>query len=199
MPGFFNRRSLIATPISAIACVDMRLRGAVRRVRSLFLRDDGISALEFALLAPLAMSFILFIGLIGMQTKNHILMQQIVRAGATAADSDPGVEAVYVRMEEVARAKGYHDLVRAQVNAVPNVRDRLYVAVIRSCYCTDAPAIGQSCETICPDGRPVALSYILRAIHRDSVAINFIYRLVNLFSQGGWGGDTNITTHVVIR
>jgi Flp pilus assembly pilin Flp len=165
-----------------------------KRIKRLLQHESGASAIEFAFLLPLMTVFLLAIAMAGLQTKNFIHAQQVVRAGAAAAQNDPGGAAVRERMTAVAIAKGY-------TIADLETMGAMNLTSARVCFCPQNPFVGRTCDTICPDQRPVTAAYELTAVHRDPRVVGFFVQLARLLRTGfDFGmGRVQVRTQVILR
>jgi Flp pilus assembly protein TadG len=164
------------------------------RIKRLLRHEDGASAIEFAFLLPLMTAFLVAIAMAGLQTKNFIHAQQVVRAGAAAAQNDPGGAAVRAQMTAVAIAKGY-------TIADLETMGAMNLTSARACFCFQNPFTARTCDTVCPDQRPVTTVYELTAVYNDPRVIGFFIQLGNLLNRGlNFGmGRVQVRTQVILR
>jgi len=169
MPGLLDLRHPSASLSGTLPATRRRMRGTFERFISLSRQEEGVSAIEFAILTPLLIVAILSMGLISVLINHRIKMDQILRAGAAVAISDPGGTAVTQRMREVALSKGYSSI-NTTPGTVPGV---LHMQSVRSCFCPEAPNGNLGCNAICFNQRPVVVRYILEAGYRDPLTYRF--------------------------
>lgn len=70
-------------------------------------RQDGVSAVEFALIAPVMIGALLGMVDIGMAISERMSIDHVVRAAAQVATSDPGAATVQQVLEDLSAGKGY--------------------------------------------------------------------------------------------
>jgi pilus assembly protein CpaE len=70
-------------------------------------RQDGVSAVEFALVAPVMIGALLGMVDIGMAINERMSIDHVVRAAAQVAISDPGAATVQQVLEDLSAGKGY--------------------------------------------------------------------------------------------
>jgi Flp pilus assembly pilin Flp len=169
----------------------LNTRGLKRVLKSFLRREEGASVLEFALLSPLAAGAILVLGLLILQIGHRIKMDQIVRAGAAIAITDPGQEAVLERMRAAALNKGY---IPGPV-AGPDI---LVIQSVRTCFCP-GQNMDMNCDQICPGQRPTVARYTLSALFIDAWTMGVNNRLRALrFPQVAFANPF-VNTQVTVR
>lgn len=119
-------------------------------------RDDGVSAVEFAFIAPA-----LFFGLVttvdlGLALNERMTIDHVLRAGAQRAMADPGASAVL----DVLNATAEKNFTLA-TNNVPPVPNPLAVSVNKFCACPESTGVAVACSTICAGPKPTHIYYRL--------------------------------------
>ena len=118
--------------------------------------EDGVSAVEFALFAP-----ILFFGLlsavdIGFALHERMTIDHALRAGAQTAMTDPGEDAILAVVETTA-TKNF----TLASTTTSSADEPLSVSVTRSCACPESPDTAVACLTICAGSAPTSIYYHL--------------------------------------
>lgn len=195
MSGTLNAPGLSETSPRMFLGLRSRTRDASRALPFLFRCERGGSAIEFALLAPLLIGAVLVLGLLGIQINHRIKMDQIVRAGALLAVTDPGSAAIEQRMREVALAKGYENI-NTQGGSVPGV---LHLQSPRSCFClTTLNSV--ICGTECPDQRPAIVRYTPEAAYVEPLTFHLMIAMSRIIRGAGLGiAEPWLRLEVVIR
>lgn len=144
----------ISRALARCAAVIRRpLQGAVR-----FQRDqNGLAAVEFALVGPMVVFGLLAMADIGLAVRDRMALDHIVRVGAQSAAQDPGNASVL----GVLHAASAGSLTRGSSIAA------LSVGVVQECACPDEPEKMVACGTTCSGQQPTFVFYVLRA---DTVA-----------------------------
>ncbi len=196
MLGLLDMRNSSASLSEALQAMRRRMRHAFERIKFFSRQEEGVSAIEFAILTPFLVAAILALGLISVLIDHRIKMDQVLRAGAAIAISDPGAAAVAQRMREVALSKGYSSI-NTTPGTVPGV---LHMQSVRSCFCPEAPNGNLGCNAICFNQRPVVVRYILEAGYRDPLTYRFndIMRRIRLNFVIAYT-DPFVRTQVVVR
>jgi Flp pilus assembly protein TadG len=138
--------------------VRQRVRSSMIRTRlALWCRDQaGVSAVEFALFAP-----ILFFGLvatvdIGLALYQRMTVDHVLRAGAQSAMADQGKDAV-LKVLQTTAAKNF---TVATQTADP---EALSLSVDRYCACPENTGLAIACSTTCSGSAPTNIYYRLSA------------------------------------
>lgn len=134
------------------------------------LRDQtGVSALEFALLAPIILLGSLAVADLALLAHQRMAIDQVLRAGAQQAMLDKSASAAaeeVVKVINIMAASGNF----AVGSTVPvNEKPPLTVGASRYCVCPDAtegPHV--ACSTICTGAKPTLAFYSIRAQSRSS-------------------------------
>ena len=117
--------------------------GALAHARAFLGRENGVSAVEFALLAPILVFAVLAMLDLGLALYERMTMDRLLRGGAQAAMSDPGRPHVIAVIEASAE-------------------DEFDFEVDRYCACrVDLDAVVDPCT--CADGSQPAIFYKLEA------------------------------------
>jgi pilus assembly protein CpaE len=121
-----------------------------RRVQSqlaaLLHHQGGLSAVEFALLAPTFIFGLLMTADVGLAVSQRMSMDHTLRAGAQFAMADPGA-----------------DKVLAALQATASNSPSMTLAAERYCVCPNDLTAKVSCSTICPGTVPTRAYYTLSA------------------------------------
>lgn len=126
------------------------------RVAAWLRSEDGVSAVEFALFAP-----VLFIGLlsavdIGFALYERMNIDHALRAGAQTAMTDPGEDKVLAVIETTA-TKNF----TLSSTTTSSENEPLSVSVSRFCACPESPDTAVACLTICAGSAPTSIYYQL--------------------------------------
>lgn len=134
------------------------------------LRDQtGVSALEFALLAPFILLGSLAVADLAFLAHQRMAIDQVLRAGAQQAMLDkstsPAAEEVVKVLNIMAAAGNF-----AVGSTVPvQEKPPLIVGASRYCVCPEAIEVPQeTCSTICTGSKPTLAFYSIRAQSRSS-------------------------------
>jgi len=136
---------------------------------------SGSAVIEFAFIAPILVFFVAVLGVIGIELRDFIKLDQILTAGAAVAISDPGDDAVVLRMRQVALAHGY----TVADGPIYNGDDRLSIMSARQCFCTNNPDFIAECSQLCSNKRPPAIRYTLTS----SISASLVVRLFNVVGE----------------
>jgi pilus assembly protein CpaE len=130
----------------------MRLSGLVRRRR---LGEDGVSAVEFALIAPVLFIALLFMVDVGFAIYERMTIDYVLRAGAQAAMEDPGKEKVLEVLTATA-AKNF-----SAANGLPafKVNDLKHPW----CECPENAGVYVACTTDCAGPTATSIYYKLES------------------------------------
>ena len=130
--------------------------GVGHKGRSFFglLRDvgrqtDGVSATEFALLAPLLIFGLLAMADLGLAVSERMTIGHILRAGAQSATEDVGPALV----DTVLRATAAKNMIVAAITTA-GTDTALALSVRRVCACAAQPAVEVACSTTCAQNAP---------------------------------------------
>ena len=134
------------------------LRGAARRMTGWGRCRHGVSAVEFALVAPvLGFSLIATIDL-GRGLTERMAIDHALRAGAQSAFNDPGAPTVLEVVRSAAAMNFTLD------NGMPVAgTDPLSVATIRFCACPENVGFAVACSTVCNGAKPTFIYYRMSA------------------------------------
>ena len=133
----------------------------IRAWRRLQRAEDGVSAIEFALFAPILVFLVLATVDLGRALTERISMGHVIRSGAQVAMRDPGAEEVQTVLETTADrnfAVASSDADNTFVMGEP-----ISLSVERFCACPDAVDTAVACSTICPGETPTFIYYRMSA------------------------------------
>lgn len=125
------------------------LRRAVRFHKN----EQGVAALEFALLGPIVIFSFLAMADVGLAVRDRMALDHIVRTGAQKAAENTGAASVFMALQ----AASAGSLTRSTSAAA------LTVSVDLECTCPEAPAVTVACTTTCSGQKPTFIFYSLRA------------------------------------
>jgi Flp pilus assembly protein TadG len=125
---------------------------------ALFHHEGGLSALEFALIAPAFVIGFLTAMDLGLAAHQHMTMDHILRAGAQSAMSDPGVTNV-LNILNIAAAQNF----TVDGSSPSNGKPLLTLTANRYCACPDTMTPTNDCSIICKVPKPALAFYSLRA------------------------------------
>ena len=120
--------------------------------------QDGTSAVEFALIAPMLIFGLLSMVDLGLAVNERMTIGHILRAAAQTAMTDPGESTVLDFLNTTAET---HFTLAS--NNFPPVSDPLTVSVTRFCACPESPAAAVTCTTTCDADEPTYVFYRLSA------------------------------------
>lgn len=128
-----------------------------RRAIRKFMRDDqGVSAVEFALLAPMLIVSLLATADLGLAISERMTIGHILRSGAQSASADSGLAAI----DRVLRSTAAKNMTVAEAGASGD-DTALALEVNRLCSCPEAPAAAVICSTTCANDAPTQIFYVL--------------------------------------
>jgi len=127
-------------------------------IHSFMRNNDGVSAVEFALLAPMLIFALLATVDLGLAISERMTIGHVLRAGAQSATQDAGVAAV----ARVLRTTAEKNLTVAPAE-VSGDDTALALDVGRICSCAAQPAIAVVCSTTCAGDAPTQIFYALTA------------------------------------
>lgn len=123
------------------------------------LRDaQGVSAVEFALLAPVLIFGLLATVDLGLALSERMTIGHILRAAAQGATTDSGT----ARIGEVLRATAAQNMTLAPAGT-PGDDAALALEVSRLCTCPAEPTVAVVCSKTCADAAPTQIFYVLSA------------------------------------
>lgn len=125
-------------------------------LRDVARRSDGVSATEFALLAPLLVFAVLAMADLGLALSERMTIGHILRAGAQSATEDVGPANVNI----VLRATAAKNMTLAAANA-SGTDTTLALTVRRVCACAAQPSVEVACSTTCAQNAPTQIYYVL--------------------------------------
>lgn len=119
-------------------------------------RNEGMSAVEFALLAPVLIIGVLGTVDAGLSIFERMTIGHILRAGAQSATTDVGVSQVDLVLRTTA-AKN----MTVAVSGAAGTDSSLALSVRRACACAAQPAVELACSTTCAQNAPTQIYYIM--------------------------------------
>jgi pilus assembly protein CpaE len=129
---------------------------ALRKLHALARCEDGVSAVEFALIAPVFAAALVAMVDVGLALYERMSMDHILRSGGQAAMSDPGPSQV-LKVMQSAIASGFVEGPETIKLDLPK----------RFCACPDNtevdPAQAPACSDPCPDSTVPYVYYRIRA------------------------------------
>lgn len=148
-------------------------QATIKLIASLFRREEGGIAIEFAFLAPLLCLALLFLGAQAVRVHRWINVEQILRVGTEVAIRGGNQQEILARMNTVATAKGYTLLEGPVTPGQPLPLDTLSLTAAPGCTCLDTMRLEDliGCNAICPNGRPAAFRVGLTASYNSSFDI----------------------------
>lgn len=115
--------------------------------------ENGLAAIEFALIGPVVVFGLLAMADVGLAVRDRMALDHIVRVGAQSAAANPGAASVLAALN----AASAGSLTRA------SSADALLVDVIQECACPEAPETAVACMTTCAGPSATSVFYALRA------------------------------------
>ena len=119
--------------------------------------DDGASAVEFALFAPILFFSLLGTVDVGLALTERMTIDHVLRAGAESAMADQGEEEILGILKATA-SKNF--TLSSSVDATGGT---LSLSVARFCACHEAPEIALDCSQTCSASKPTIVSYRMSA------------------------------------
>ena len=131
-------------------------RTVCRNLRDVMRKTDGISAVEFALLAPLLVFSILATVDLGLAISERMTIGHILRAGAQSATENVG----NARVNLVMRTTAAKNMTVADAGAA-GTDTSIALSVRQICACAALPSVAVACSTTCTPTAPTQIYYIL--------------------------------------
>ena len=128
------------------------------RLRGLLRREDGASAVEFALCAPVFIFACIMMADIGFAVHERMSLDHVLRSAAQMAMADPGEEEVQSVLESTASK---HFTVASEGTDI--VEDAVIVDAARYCACPDNRTVSVACTTVCTGTVPTFTFYGMSA------------------------------------
>ncbi len=152
-----------------MAMLDRYLRMARDRLRAVRQSEDGVSAVEFSLLAPFLVLGAFATADTGMAVYDKMMMSQVLRSGAHAAIAAEDEAAVLTILQDTASDN-------FTVAAGAPAPGELSLAVTSYCACPDALETVVACTATCTSGGPPNEFYDINAsMEFDGILLpNFI-------------------------
>jgi pilus assembly protein CpaE len=130
------------------------------KVRKLLRREDGASAVEFAICAPVFIFACIMMADIGFAIHERMSLDHVLRAGAQTAMSDPGEAEVEAVLESTA---SQHFTVTSGDEETDIVSNAVTVDASRYCACPDDRSVLVACSTVCTGPVPTFTFYGMSA------------------------------------
>lgn len=128
-----------------------------RRTIGSFAGDDaGVSAVEFALLAPMLVFALLATVDLGLALTERMTIGHILRAGAQGATEDVGITSV----DRILRTTAAKNMTVAAAGTTGD-DSSLALTVSRICSCPDQPSVAVACSATCTGSAPTQIFYAL--------------------------------------
>lgn len=115
--------------------------------------QDGVSAVEFALFAPVLCFALVAAVDVGLAEYERMTIDHVLRAGAQTAMADPG-QAQVLNVVQNTASKNFTVSTQATISA-----DALKVDVERFCACPDSTGTAVDCSTTCASSAPPFIYY----------------------------------------
>ncbi|MBQ2262942.1 MAG: pilus assembly protein [Loktanella sp.] len=131
-------------------------RPSRKRNRGIIHDEAGVSAVEFALFAPMLVFSLLAMVDLGFAISERMTIGHILRAGAQEAIKHTGTEAVDGVLRKT--ATGVMPVAGPDANGDET---SLALRVRMICSCAAAPAVEVACATTCPGDQPTQIFYAL--------------------------------------
>jgi pilus assembly protein CpaE len=119
--------------------------------------DNGTSAVEFALFAPVLFFALVATVDVGLAEYERMTIDHILRAGAQSAMADQGQDQILKIVQNTA-SKNFTVSNQATISATT-----LAVTVDRFCACPDSPTAAVACTTTCTGSTPTFVYYRVSA------------------------------------
>ena len=148
-----------------VLCAFRRQRG---RLPTWLRREDGASAIEFALCAPVFIFACIMMADIGFAIHDRMSLDHALRAAAQTAMYDPGEEEVEAVLESTARKNFTVTSGDEETDIVSNA---VTVDAARYCTCPENSGVLVACSTVC-DG-PVPTFVDLLEVTGGTIAKGF--------------------------
>lgn len=140
------------------AAVDRRLRRAGRRPAGWLDCERGVSAVEFALFAPI-LGFVLLASIdLGLAVSERMAIDHVLRSGAQSAITDPGEAATLDVMSTTAQA----NFTLADEESASG-SESLTLSATRYCACPEDAGYAVACSTVCMGSEPTFIYYRMTA------------------------------------
>lgn len=118
--------------------------------------DDGVSAIEFALLAPMLVLALLATVDVGLALTERMTIDHVLRAGAQSATAGVDVAAI----DQVLRTTAANNFTLAAPGATGD-DSALALTVSRVCACAEQPGTAVACSTTCAGSASTQIFYDL--------------------------------------
>ena len=143
-------------PQSQTPLTKPRPRRFSSRIAGVLRADDGVSAVEFALLAPMLVFALMAMVDLGFAISERMTIGHILRAGAQEATKNTGAETINHVLRTTAR-----DEMPLAANGAIGDDTSLSLSVRLLCVCPTSPKTEVVCTTTCQGGQPTQIFYAL--------------------------------------
>lgn len=130
----------------------------LQRLRRVMRNDDGVSAIEFALFAPMLVFALLAMVDVGLAVAERMTIGHILRAGAQGATEHIGEAAVDRMLRSTAR-----DMMPVTASGIAGNDTTLSLDVDMFYSCPATPAVAVAPATTCAGNQPTQVFYALSA------------------------------------
>ncbi|WP_322893431.1 MULTISPECIES: TadE/TadG family type IV pilus assembly protein [unclassified Yoonia] len=127
-----------------------------KRIRGVIHNEDGVSAVEFALLAPMLVFALLAMVDLGFAISERMTIGHILRAGAQSATENVGTTAI----DRILRTTAA-DMMAVAEPGTTGDDTSLALSVQLICTCATQPGVGVACTTTCAGDQPTQIFYAL--------------------------------------
>lgn len=127
-----------------------------RMLHAVIRNEDGLSATELALLAPILIFSILATADLGLALSERMTLGHILRAGAQSATEDVGIAKIDLSLRTTA-AKN----MTVAAAGTAGTDTTVALSVRRICSCAARPSVALACSTTCDQQAPTQIYYIL--------------------------------------
>lgn len=140
------------TGLRSQACLGRNWRKPGRLIRA----EDGVSAIEFALLAPVLVIALLGMVDLGLAVNERMAIDHVLRAGAQSAAAGEDIAVI----DQVIRTTAKNNFTVAAPDATGDDTS-LALTVNRLCTCAEQPETSVVCSTTCAGNAPTQIFYAL--------------------------------------
>lgn len=150
-------------PVKTVRRIERCRRGG-RRAGGSLRRDDGVSAVEFALIAPMLVFALLAMVDVGVTAMHRLEVDHILRAGAEIAIVGEDAAAI----EAVLKATARETFVVAGDPDIVDADDPISFTVALLCTCDQVTVAPVDCNSLCSGPAPPLIFYEISAEKRVS-------------------------------
>lgn len=127
-----------------------------RMVRNVMHNSDGVSAVEFALLAPMLIFSTLAMVDLGLAISERMTIGHILRSGAQSATENVGT----TRISQVMRTTAAKNMTVVAAGSA-GTDTAIALSAVRICACASQPSVAVACSTTCTPNAPTQVYYVL--------------------------------------